>query len=132
MNDLNIARNRLKEESLSLCIVRNGEILFENKSTGIRDVFGIVKNNSIEGSSVADKIIGKAVALLFIGAGVKGVFGISINKKALDILKKNDIKVEYDNLVDRLISNNNVCKFEKAVLGIDNPKDAAEILEKII
>jgi hypothetical protein len=125
MNDLELARTRLKEQGLSFCIVKHNKILFEGMSAGIKDILYIVSNEDIRDSSVADKIIGKAVALLLVKSKIKAAFALNINQSALDTLSLNKIEAKYENLMNRLDS---MCQFEMAVKDINDPKKALETL----
>jgi hypothetical protein len=128
MNDLEIAKARLKE-GFSFCIVKDGKVTFDGMSAGIKDIYHIVTDHDIRGSSVADKIIGKAVALLLVEGGIKSAFALNINQKALDVLNERGIEVQYDSLMDRLES---MCQFEKAVKDVSEPKDAINALRRLI
>ena len=126
MSDLQVAKARLSQ-GFSFCIVRDGKVIFDSMSSGIRDIYHVVTEHDIRGSSIADKIIGKAVALLIVQAGVKSAFAMNINQSALDLLMSKGVEVEYDHIMDRLDS---MCQFEKAVKDISDPMDAVSALRK--
>jgi uncharacterized linocin/CFP29 family protein len=84
MEDLRIANNRLREKGLTLSIVKEKQILFE---TGSRGVSGFLKaieelGEGLNKASAADKVVGKAVALLCVWAGIDAVYASVINRKA--------------------------------------------------
>ena len=127
-SDLEIAKSMLKDNGLSFCIVKDGKVMFVSMSAGIRDILEIVLRNDIKGSCVADKIIGKAVAMILVEGGVSSAFALNINQSALDVFNGRGIEVQYDNLMDRLES---MCQFEKAVKDINDPKQAIDALDSI-
>ena len=75
MNDLKIAKNRLENEDFSLVIVKKGKVIFETKERKIAGFIDAIEklDTLIIGSSIADKVVGKAIALLCIYAKVSGV-----------------------------------------------------------
>ena len=65
---------------------------------------------------------------------IKKLYCHVISEKALDILNKYNIEVEYDLLVKNIINRNKdgICPFELEVLNIDNPNEAyVKIINKL-
>ena len=128
MSDLDIAKNRLFEEELTLVIVKNGEVLFETGSHRISGFLGVIEQlgAALEGGSVADRVAGKAVALLCVYAKINEVYAEVLSKKAGAVFKENGIRHEWKELVDNILDLNKsgVCPFEKAATGISDPKEA--------
>ena len=128
MNDLETARNNLHRKKLTLAIVKNGETLFETRSHRISGFLNAVKNlgDQLVGASLADKVAGKAVALLCVYAGVSAVYAETLSNKAKAVLEKNGIRTIWKELVDNILDLNrsDVCPFEKTAEEISNPKDA--------
>ena len=73
MQNLEIAKKRLNEKSLTLSIVKNGEIIFETVSNGISGFLEAIGKfgDGLEGTSVADTVTGKAIALLVFMQGLR-------------------------------------------------------------
>lgn len=64
MTDLEKAKSLLKN-NITCVLVKDDNVLSSTK-TGIAPVMELIENNvNLEGYSVADKIVGKAVAMLF-------------------------------------------------------------------
>jgi hypothetical protein len=128
MSDLDIAKNRLFEEELTLVVVKNGEVLFETWSHRISGFLGVIEQlgAGLEGGSVADRVAGKAVALLCVYAKISEVYTEVLSKKAGAVFKENGIRHEWKELVDNILDLNKsgVCPFEKAATGISDPKEA--------
>ena len=125
MNDLDAAKNRLYAENLTLTIMKKGNVLFETSSRRISGFLSAIEQlgAKLEGASVADKVAGKAVALLCVCAGINEVYAEVLSKKAKAVFEENEIHCEWKELVENILDLNrsSVCPFEKAAAGISNP-----------
>ncbi len=134
-DDLNLAKRTLREEELSLVVAKNGRILFRSKSHGVSDLLAMINDigGLAEGASLADSIVGRAAALLCIYSKIIAVYGVNMSEGALSVFKANDIKCEYETLVARILNRekNDICPFDKAVLGIDDPSIALDKLKSV-
>ena len=128
MQDLEIAKERLNEKSLTLSIVKNGEIIFETVSNGISGFLEAIEKfgDGLEGTSVADRVTGKAVALLCVYAKVKAVYAIILSKGAKSVFEKHAVYHEWEELVENILDlkKAGICPFEKLAKEISNPKNA--------
>jgi hypothetical protein len=133
MRDLDIAKKRLNENGLTLSIVKNGEMVFETTLRGVSGFLEAVEKfrNKLEGASVADRIVGKAIALLCVYTKVKAIYAKILSKNAKEVLEGNTIYHEWKFLVENILCANKteLCPFEKIALKISNPKDAYEKLK---
>ena len=128
-------RNLLKE--YSIVIIRNDEVIFRSKDSGIAPLLEAIESISMEKlreTYVADKIVGKAAALLFALFKPRYVFSVTISKPAIEVLKVNDIEFDYDNLVDHILNRDktDLCPFEKAVLQINDPTKAYRVIKETL
>jgi hypothetical protein len=135
MQDLEIAKKRLNEKSLTLSIVKNGEIIFETVSNGISGFLEAIEKfgDGLEGTSVADRVTGKAIALLCVYAKVKAVYAIILSKGAKSVFEKHAVYHEWNELVENILDVNKtrICPFEKLATEISNPKDAYRKLKAL-
>ena len=134
IKDLERAREILREEKLSLVIVKNGEVIFSSSSSGINSILQAIEDfgDHISGASVADKVVGKAAALLFAYSRIKGAYAVILSIEGLNTLRKNRILVDYENLVPRILnkSGKDICPFEKIVLEVESPSQAYKELKR--
>lgn len=134
-NDLNVAKRTLHEERLSLVVAKHGRILFKSKSHGVSDLLAMIRDigGQAEGASLADSIVGRAAALLCAYSKIVAVYGENMSEGALSVLKANGIKCEYGTVVARILNRekNDICPFDKAVLGIDDPSVALDRLKSV-
>ncbi|MGD0549450.1 MAG: DUF1893 domain-containing protein [Candidatus Bathyarchaeia archaeon] len=134
-DDLDLAKRTLREEDLSLAVAKNGGVLFRSKSHGVSDLLAMVSDigRLAEGSSLADSIVGRAAALLCIYSKIIAVYGANMSEGALSVFKANGIKCEYGTLVPKILNRkkNDICPFDKAVLGTDDPNVALDRLRSL-
>ena len=136
MNDLKIAKNRLQTKELTLVIVKNGEIIFETKETGIKGFLNAIEKseNSLKGSTIADKVVGKAIALLCIYAKVSAVYAKVLSKEAKILLEKYKINYEWSMIVKEILNlkKNQTCPFEMKAKNLIDPATAYRELKSLL
>lgn len=124
-------KNMLGDNHTFVC--KNADDIITSDKKGIAPIMDILKENPmiLKGAQVADKVIGKAAALLLIKGGISALYTAVISKHALDVLKDTDIYVSYDKCVDYIINRkgDGMCPMENAVLDIDNPDEAYNVLK---
>jgi hypothetical protein len=130
MNDIETAKTQLIQNHLTLIFIKNNNILFKTKSHRISGFLTAIQElgKKLEDASVADKVVGRAVALLCVYARIKAIYAETISMKAVDVLEKAGVTYEWKGLVDTILdtNKNDVCPFEKAAAQISSPKDAYE------
>ncbi|MGB9714103.1 MAG: hypothetical protein C0193_01075 [Candidatus Bathyarchaeota archaeon] len=135
LQDLETAKRRLKEGNLTLSIVKNGKVLFETVSHGVSGFLEAIEKcgSSLERASAADRIVGKAIALLCVYARIKAVYAVTLSKKAKVVLEENSIYHRWENLVENIlgVDGKSVCPFEKLADEIPNPKEAYKKLRAL-
>ncbi|RJS76069.1 DUF1893 domain-containing protein [Candidatus Bathyarchaeota archaeon] len=133
MSDLELAKNRLKRKSLSLVIVKEGKLLFESRLSGINGLLEAIDklSDKMHQSSVADKVVGRAAALLLAYSHVRETYAETVSKEGLKVLRENDVAVEYAVLVPQILdrTGKNICPFEKFSSNIKSPSEAYERLK---
>ncbi|MFA6755425.1 MAG: DUF1893 domain-containing protein [Bacilli bacterium] len=134
-SDISYALRILKEKNESIVIVKDNNILYESKLDGLKAIIHLIDNKvNIEGSSVADKIIGKAAALLLSYLKVKEVYAAVLSEKAIEVLKNNLIIFNYSEMTKNIINRTNtgMCPMEKAVMNINDGLTAYKVIKSII
>ncbi len=129
MTDLQIAKNNLAGHTICLC--KNGNCLY-SESRGIAPMMNFIDSEeNLTGYSVADLVVGKAAALLFVKCGIKKVFAKTLSEKGKRILEMYGVDYEYETLAENIINRmgTDICPMEKAVSNTDNPENAYLILK---
>ena len=132
MTDVQKAAMLLAQSDLSLVLCKNEELITASK-TGISPLVELVESGAeLSGYSAADKIVGRAAALLFVLSGVRTLHAQVLSKGAEDILQKHGIEYTYDRLCDHIINRdgNAPCPMEQATAGIDDPAAALQAVKQ--
>lgn len=135
MTDLEKAKSLLSQKILTLSIVKNNEIIYETRSHGI---YGFLEATEklgfkLEGASIADRIVGKAIALLCVYMKVKAVYAEVLSKKAKAAFEVNMVYHEWKDLVGNILNvdKTGICPYEKMAAKIVNPKDSLKQLKAL-
>jgi len=135
MTDLEIAKTELYEENLTLSIVKNGVVLYSTKSHRISGFLDAIDKcgENLKGASLADRVVGKAVALLCAYAKISEVYAAVLSRKAMTIFKQNKIGVEGKEIVDNILDagKTEMCPFEKAAKVVSDPEMAYKTFKKV-
>jgi formylmethanofuran dehydrogenase subunit E len=130
--DFSIAKNRLIDKNLNLCIVKGGKILFESRSRGVSSFLTAAQElkENLEGSCVADKIVGKAVALLCVHFKVAAVYADILSRPAKAMFQGRSLCFEYTHLVENVLNaeRTSLCPFERLVRNVTDPGNAYQKL----
>ncbi len=135
MKDLKIAKHRLKQKNLDLVIAKNGRIIFENGSQGIRGLLHAIEKlgKELMGSSVADRIVGRAAAMLCAYSKAASVFAVTISEEGIKVLEDNKVFCRFENRVPNILNHEgtDICPFEKLVIGFTKPEEAYKKLKSL-
>ena len=134
MNDLEVAKERLLKGNLALVFVKNSISIYETNTGGLGGFLKAIKDlgKNLNKSSVADKVVGKAAALLCIYSQVKSVYAVNLSESGSLILKKQGIQFDYENLIPLVLNAKKTeqCPFEKLVENESDPKTAYLKIQK--
>ena len=104
-----------------------------SKERGVKPVLALVeKGEDISGAVVADRVVGKAVALLYKGLKISALYAGVISRPALSVLENAGVLCKYDGLVDMIINRkgDGRCPMEEAVLDIDDYEQAVRAIKR--
>ena len=128
MDNLQVAKEKLKRGESTLVFVKHSIPIYE---TDIEGLGGFLKaidelGNKLSGTSVADKVIGKAAALLCAHSNVVAAYAITMSESGLKVLKENNIPFEFETLIPMILNMKKTgqCPFEKLVGDTSNPDTA--------
>ena len=122
----------LNTENLTLAAVgESGVLKFTER--GVKPLLALIDGGkSLAGFSAADKVVGKAAAMLYVLLGVNEIYASVISKPALAVLEKYGIYCEYGTLAEAIKNRTNTgfCPMETAVLNLENPAEAPAAIRK--
>lgn len=128
VEDLAIAKEQLLQNSLTLCIVREGRVICEATSHGISGFLNALEKfeDQVETAAIADKVVGKAIALLCVYGRVKAVYASILSRGAKRSFVEHSIHVEWDALVETVLDadKTETCPFEELAADIADPVEA--------
>ena len=129
MSDLQIARENLSGHTICLC--RDGKLIISDKR-GISPMMSLIAEGAdLCGYSVADLIVGKAVAMLFVKCNIKEVYAKTMSVGGRDMLAAHSIPCEYETLTERIINRDgtDICPMEKTVQNTDDIEEGYNLLK---
>ena len=115
------------------CVLVKGDNIYTSKKAGIAPMIEFIERGvDLKGFSVADKIVGKAVSMLFVLAGIKDVYAQTMSRSAKEFLDRHNVPNKCEKLVDRIINRkgDDICPMEKTVLDIASPELAFTALKE--
>jgi hypothetical protein len=128
--DLERAKEILAQTD-STCVLCRDEIVYTTTQRGVAPLL-IWLQSGVDtcGFSAADKVVGKAAALLYCLLGVRRVHGDVMSDAAVKVLRRNGIEVYWDRLTDgiRNRAGTGPCPMEAATMSIDDPDEALPVI----
>lgn len=125
----------LHEGNFSIVVLKDNET-YTSIKRGIAPILELLDNNAnlLCEAVVADKVIGKAAALLLIKGKVKFIYADVISEHASKVLKAANVAFQYQQLVPYIINRDksDMCPMEKRVLEVNDPEDAYDVLHEAL
>lgn len=127
---------RIRAGEYSCIVLQNGQVVYQADGRGVSPLLRLFDSDKekFAGAMVADKIIGKAAAMILVCGGVQAVYGEVMSSAAQAYLQARGIPCRYGRCVG-MISNrtgNGICPIEQSVLEIDDPHEGMQAMRKTI
>ena len=125
MNDLEKAKQLLTGNAT--CVLVRGETVYISVKSGIAPMLDyLAAGIPLEGFSAADRIVGKAAAMLFARAGVTQVYGEVMSRAGAEYLDSHGIAYSFGTLADVIINRTGtgMCPMEQTVREMDDRSSA--------
>ena len=126
--DVEQAKRLLKERSLAFAVVKDGEMIGASVGKGVIDLLALVDSRgpALAGASLADTLVGKAVAAMVCYTGIKAVYTPVLSRPAQKMLQTCGVPLEYDELVPMILSRDGKVRgpLEQLLLEIHDPARA--------
>ncbi len=111
----------------ALAVFGDGAIVKTAQGRGVSPLLALVDAETdaktLRGAAVADRVIGKAAAMLLVYAGATAVYGAIMSEAGQYYLLAHGVTASYGKLVPRIAnrSRDGMCPVEQAVLDENNP-----------
>mgnify|MGYP003556285840 CR=1 FL=1 len=132
--DLNYIKELLLKDNHSIVILKKDASIVTSDDRGVFPLINLLEEDQLQlqDSIIADKVIGKAAALLMIYGGVKEVYSPVISTPAIKVFYSHNVNIYYDKEVERIINRkgDGLCPMETLCIDIDNPSDAFDIISR--
>lgn len=127
-DDLKLAKSILIEHDYTCVIVKNGKIVLTSYERGARPILNAVleHGDGLAGAVIADKVIGRAAALLAAHAGIKEIYTHVLSEKGKGVLEEYGIAYYCNKLVASVLNRDksDLCPLEKLTSDITSPEQA--------
>lgn len=135
MQLLEIAKKELAEPDIT-CVIIKGEKIIRSKEHGIRPLLRLLRESpeSLQGAFVADKIVGKAAAMLMIYGKISGVYAAVISRPAVSVFTEYAVPFRFDQKEDFIQNRDRsgMCPMESKTMSCSTPEEAYRIFSEII
>lgn len=133
---LDDARERLDREGWSLVVITNNGDCHVSHERGVTPLLDLVEKlaEDLRDAVLADKVVGRAAALLAVGAGFCRVYARVLSMPARKVLHIAGIPVTWERLVTgiRNRTGDGSCPMEALTLDVADPQEALEKLRKVL
>lgn len=136
MKDIDLAKELLEKEQLALAIVKEGKLIFSSRDRGIKPMYTAVSElkDELKGASVADRVIGKAAAMLCEYACIKELYTKLVSENAVKVLQKTSIQFCYDETTPYIKNRDktSMCPVETLSQNVNNVDDLLEDISSFL
>lgn len=127
---------RLRKGEFTCIVLQNGQVVYEADGRGVSPLMALYNTDKakLRGAEVADKIIGKAAAMIIDCGGGAAVYGEIMSKAAREYLEHRGIPYRCGRCVD-IISNrtgNGICPIEKSVMEVQDAQTGVKIISETV
>lgn len=133
--NLTAARKMLDEGGFT-CVIVGEQGVLTYKMQGIAPLMECLRSNpeALRDASVADRVIGKAAAMLIAYGGAAEVYAGIISDPGAEFLSSRNISFTCEKRVPYIINRNRtgMCPMEERALGLDDPNDAYQLFDKLV
>lgn len=136
MSDIKIAIEEYKKGEHSLVVVKDGKIVATSKDKGVRGILNVYTSNPqvLEGASVADKLMGRAVTMICELGKVKSIYTPLLSQGGEKILQRAGIEYQTERLVPAIRNRDNtdLCPIEKLTTGTEDSEEGVKRIHQFI
>jgi Domain of unknown function (DUF1893) len=136
MTDLELAKQIFHSDGAAFVLVKAGRVLARGSREGIGELLTATETlgTEVNGASLADKIVGKAVAMVAAHAGLRAVYSPLASEAARRVLSAREIALEAERMVPLILNrrNDGPCPMERLTLPLEQPEEAVTALKEFV
>jgi len=125
IEDLKKAKQTLQDSKFTFVLLKEGKIARTSYKRGVIPFMMIIRENRqvLNNAIIADKVIGKAAALLAAAYNVRAIYAEVISSKAREVLDSCSINYQFGESVDYIKNRNKdrQCPIEKLTSELKDP-----------
>ena len=120
------------DAGVAAVVAKGGVIIAEEEGHGLEPLLKLLDAGKLRHAVVADKVVGRAAAAIYVQGGAKKVVAKLAGKGAAELLAANGIAFEAAKTVDMILNHEQTgsCPMERAVAGLDEPEKMIEAIRK--
>ena len=126
----------MESEKLAFVLVRDGKVLATGDDYGVRELLATAARfgPGTRGASLADKVVGKAVALIVVHAGICAVDTRVASEPAVKLLKTHGVPLRAASVVPQILNRrgDGPCPMERVTTLFDEVEPGLQALREFI
>ena len=124
----------LKDNGYTLAVLKGDQVVFHSQERGLKPLYQLYRQQPelLRDSVIADKVTGKAAAVLAVLGGAKEVYSDLISEHAFQVLESGGVKTRYGGKAPYIINRTKtgMCPMETLVMDAASPEEgAARLIE---
>ncbi len=126
MGDIEYVKSLLTDGGYT-CVLSDGDKTFTSRERGVKPLLAFIDSGeSFVGFVAADKVVGKAAAMLYALMGVNRLYAHVMTEQATAVCRRFGIEPSFGTLADKVINRkgDGICPMEQAVADTDEPEQA--------
>lgn len=130
MTDLQLAKENLADNSIALC--KDGKVITSRKR-GVAPLVDMLREGvDLLGYSAADKVVGKAAAMLFVKVGVVSVFAQTLSESGKAFLESHGVPISFETLTKVIVNREGtgMCPMEQTVFDLESVEEGVSAVSK--
>lgn len=132
--DLKVAAELLQQEGHCLVVVRDGRMLFSSRLPGVKSLLEALDGDVLPGSAVADKVVGRAAAMIAVQGEAQSIHTPLMSKGAAEVLEEAGVLYAAEKMVPRINNRQGTgqCPLEAATEFTVVPEKAVAAIRKLL
>lgn len=135
MTDWNKAKEQLFSDDTLGAVACSGSSMLTGAGRGVKPLLSwLAQGISLQGYSAADRVVGKAAALLYTKLGVCAVYAQTMSEGGLATLRAHGIESAYGELVPMILNRtkSGMCPIESSVLNVSDVDEAEQAIRTAV